>query len=654
VGGPFCFSEQRKLSSSIHCCTSRPSLATQHFVSPNFCIEHSVIPRPYSVVHFSQFSRPYLLNSQWVHITHTLPWRLLSSRFFLLCWLAQALITSCIAAEWPPNMVCRPGVWRSICSNLIPVSLSDAKSTDPPLLERSSEVKSYTTSRATYNGLRVFYRRHPQADKLPKDPAPIPLLVFVHGLGGSVAQFNSLLTSLTPIASCLAVDLPGCGVSKFTNTSWDAYTTDSLVELLETIIDDYREKEDGQSVVLIGHSMGASLAALLACPRAKTRSELHKHTIGLVAVCPKSEPPTEDETWWLKKLLYVPELIFDMWRAWDRRGGLDSASVRRFVGADADPEAKRLQHLYNCQSRTPVWRRMAWGMLPRWHNGLPEGGLPTGDVWSQLDLPVFLLGGEGDNVCKPENVHKIAELIRGDKNLDGDEPTNNTADLVDTDSLASERNHAFQSGSPPGSVSNIRAEDFVRVKLPSDNGESSEDPVTPEELAQSIPPLSLRPTKSVEEIVLRKPATHALLYTPSTAPILAGLISDFLATKITGRLALGWQLQYLCRDGKWDVKNLEKWKSVAPVSEPIGGVFRAIKTLREVDEVHCPHEFVRNWGRTIQDVIDISHDNPVYDPQGLEDGGIRYRMSNHHPAPFSSFVAALPWMSQHPVGFYLP
>ena len=77
------------------------------------------------------------------------------------------------------------------------------------------------------------------------------------------------------------------------------------------------------------------------------------------------------------------------------------------------------------------------------------------------------------------------------------------------------------------------------------------------------------------------------LPTPSTAPVLAGLISDFLAQMVTGRLDLAWQLQYLCRDGKWDVKNLEKWKNVTPVSMEIGSVFHAIKTLREVDEVHA-------------------------------------------------------------------
>lgn len=526
-------------------------------------------------------------------------------------------------------MVTCPESKRKGCNNLISVS-SDAKASDPALLARNSEVKSFTTSRATYAGIRVFYRRHPQLDKLPKQPTPIPLLVFIHGLGGSVAQFNSLLTSLTPIATCLAVDLPGCGVSQYTNTSWDDYSTDALVELLETVIESYREKEHRQGVVLIGHSMGASLAALLASPRSKIGSELSQHILGLVAICPKAGPPTEGQTRQLRRLFYIPEFIFDLWRAWDRWGGVESPSVRRFLGPNADPESKRLQHTYNCQSRTPVFRRIAWGSFPNYRDGQAEGGMPGGDVWSRLSLPVFLVGGEGDTVCAPEEVNKISDFINGPKipaawdPVDHETAKTSITGPVDTGSSSSSDTHASPPGSLPGSVSDIRSEDFDRVKVPSEHRESSEDPVTPTEATQPIPPLSLRPKKLVCEMILPKPATHALLYTPSTAPVLAGLISDFLAEEVTGRLALSWQLQYLCRDGKWDVKNLEKWRSVAPVSEEIGGLFRAIKTLREVDEVHCPREFVRNWGSIIRDVIDISHDNPVYDPQGLEVGGIKY------------------------------
>jgi len=64
-----------------------------------------------------------------------------------------------------------------------------------------------------------------------------------------------------------------------------------------------------------------------------------------------------------------------------------------------------------------------------------------------------------------------------------------------------------------------------------------------------------------------------------------------------------------------------------------------MKTLREVDteengeEGHTPHVFVAGWGTAlgkdgqgrVRAVVDISHDLPVYDPRGLEAGGMPYR-----------------------------
>lgn len=133
------------------------------------------------------------------------------------------------------------------------------------------------------------------------------------------------------------------------------------------------------------------------------------------------------------------------------------------------------------------------------------------------------------------------------------------------------------------------------------------------------------------------PASHALLYSTRTSRPLSASIQTFLATFIDPRLSLGWQLQHLTTEGKWDVKNLAKWRLVAPVSAPIAGVFRAIKTLREADEGdggHAPNVFVREWGFRngsgkdglggIAAVVDISHDSPVYDPRGLERGDVAY------------------------------
>ncbi|KAI0603130.1 dual specificity phosphatase catalytic domain protein [Biscogniauxia sp. FL1348] len=524
----------------------------------------------------------------------------------------------------------------------------DADATDPPLLRKHSDIKSYRAERSgiTYPGIRIFYRRHPRADELPKDPGPLPLLVFIHGLGGSIAQFHPLLTSLVNSASCLAIDLPGCGRSEFAPKSWDAYTTDALTDLLETIVDDYREKDQG--VVLIAHSMGTALAARIANRKSAHHLWPPSHVMGLVAICPVSGPPPEAAVRNFRRLLWIPNFLFNLWRAWDRWGGPESASVKRFVGPGADLETRQLQNKFNSQSRTPVFRRMAWGSLPVYSNGKPTGGLFGKATWDGLDIPVYLIGGEHDTVTPPEEIDKIRKILTlpsSEEPVKANEEARQDARLPDHDdtdgksgdtTIATEGSGLAETAAPvslgsqprdhvPQSIADIRQEDFVPKQPQTMNAEDSfEDPSTPRENSEfpgGVPPQPIIPVKIVKSSVLA--AGHAVLYMPSTVRTLAGLIEDFMNDHITGRFSLGWQLQYLSREGKWDVKNLAKWKSVRPVSEPIGGIFRAMKTLREADEEHCPKIFAANWGKVIKDIIDISHADPVYDPKSFGPG-IKY------------------------------
>jgi pimeloyl-ACP methyl ester carboxylesterase/protein-tyrosine phosphatase len=437
-----------------------------------------------------------------------------------------------------------------------------------------------------------------------------------------VAQFNPLLTSLVNLSSCLAIDLPGCGLSSFDLTSWDAYKVEALVELLAMIIEDYREKTAGQRVVLIGHSMGCSIAALLASRTSGQPTAVTNHAVGLVAICPRAEPPNEKEAAMFRKLLMIPGPIFDLWRRWDKRGGIESASVTRFVGADADVETKKLQLRFNDQSRTPVWRRMALGSLPEYHNHMPKGGLPGKDVWAGLEAPVLLVAGESDNITGPRELEKIAAFLGKSHPVQNELQAQ--AQLIPDSAAPVDLSSANQTKPAKRQVDSLRDEDFVD-KEPSEDAENPhEDPSTPHEELSTIPSQPLKPRKALKTIILPAPASHSLLYMPSTVRTLAGLISDFLCSQVSPRLSLGWQLQFLSTAGKWDVKNLAKWQAVAPVSEPIAGVFRAMKTLREVDDTHCPQVFVKDWGNQIKDIIDISHESPVYDPRGLENGGIRY------------------------------
>ena len=486
---------------------------------------------------------------------------------------------------------------------------SDTEATDPGLLKKHSSFDSYTTSVATYPAIRTFYHPHPQADKLPSNPTPLPLLVFIHGLGGSLAQFNSLLTSLINVGPCLGIDLPGCGRSKFSPTSWAAYTPKALTELLTVIIERYCDGNEGQGAILIGHSMGCSLSALVASTALSSKAQLKFEVLAVVGICPQVTPPSDKQLALFEKLLLVPTPMFDIWRTWDRRGGPESASVARFVGKDADIEVKRLQMRFNEQSQTAVWRRMASGLLPsRPATRSPEKGLPGIDVWANLKLPLFLIAGEGDNITKTDQIVKIGRAL-------GKVDRPRSGQSMEAPSLSPEMGPTSN-----GSVEYLSKDE----KRPSKESVTELTVIGNEVQIQSSVSSYSRRRQVLKTSILPFPASHGLLYDPATYRTLAGLIHTFLYEHVDTRLSLGWQLQHLSTEGKWDVKNLAKWQAVRPVSEPIAGIFRAMKTLREIDDTHSPDIFVRNWKGKIKAVVDISHESPVYDPKGLDEGGIEY------------------------------
>ena len=505
----------------------------------------------------------------------------------------------------------------------------DPHLTDPPLLKNHSYFKSYKTSYGEYPDIRVFFRQHAKAEELYKSNGPLPLLVFLPGLGGSVAQFHPLLSSLVDLAPCLSMDHPGGGRSSLGPTSWEAYTPRALAELQETIIEDYRDNEADQTVVLIGHSMGTAQAAWLANTKVKHSTELAKYVVGLIAICPVAGPMDEQRTAMARKLMWIPGWIFDLWRLWSGWGGPNSSSVARFVGPEADADLKLLQYRFNQQSRTAVFRRMFYGAQPLYKDGKPEGVLAGPEVWAQLEAPIFLIAGEKDHLTPPEEVNKIKEALARGVN-ETSPKTSETEEELGVAAAAPVDISIKTTDNAPRAIEEIRDEDFLKVKDPSQNFDDPfDDPSTPQETPQNdVPAQSRHPRQVLQSFIMPAPANHAMLYMPRAVRAMAGLISDFLATNVTGRLSLAWQLQYLSKEGKWDVKNLNKWKSVNPVSDPIGPaenpIFRAMKTLREADDVHCPSEFVAKWGSAVSDVVDISKDQPVYDPRGLERADVHY------------------------------
>ncbi|KKZ61059.1 hypothetical protein EMCG_00637 [[Emmonsia] crescens] len=495
---------------------------------------------------------------------------------------------------------------RSVSSRSAHLKRNGVDDIDPGLLKKHSANISYTTPIATYPSIRTFLYPHPHIEKLPTDPSPLPLLVFIHGLGGSLTQFHPLLTSLVNVGPCFGIDLPGCGLSSFLPKSWAAYSVEALATLLAVAIDQYRDKKRGQKVVLIAHSLGCSLSALIASSESPVILALREHVIGLIAICPPAGPPPETKTASFRRLLYIPDPVFELFRRWDRRGGPNSSSVSRFVGERADLETKNLQLRFNQQSKTPVWRRMAWGTLPTYDNtGEAIGGLPGGKVWAGVHVPLLLIAGESDNITKPEEVTKILEYFNTghDRHIRSNYPESQL-EGEDFGARGENVNHARPSlveGAGRNIAKNVSSPGLAK----SDNATSGGK-------------------RGIKAYIFPAPASHALLYDRHTCRTLSGLIQDFFPKHIDSRLSLGWQLQHLTTSGKWDVKNLEKWKAINPVSDVMGDTFVAMKTLREVDEIHTPIPFAQKWKGKIYAVIDISHESPVYDPVQLEKGGIQY------------------------------
>jgi len=482
------------------------------------------------------------------------------------------------------------------------------------LLRKHTTYESYTTKTATYPKIRTVYHPHTQASKLPAD---IPLLVFIHGLGGSSAQFVPLLTGLINAAPCLAIDLPGFGLSEFKPDDIRAYTIKAHAELVAAAIDRHRAVD--QKIVLIGHSMGCSIASLLASSTSPLSGIFYDagYIAGVIAIAPKSSPPSPKQLQLLDNYVrYLPAFVLDLWRLYDNIGGINSASVLRWVGKDADTETRKLQLRYNQQSKSAVFLRYIMAIVET------EEGVgsmfPGREIWSGMKVPLFLVAAEADHVNPPAEIDAISEWLTHQ----GSESTTN------------ETSQPQASAAVPPATADLA---LVEDQLIGHTGEAEE-----RQQDQQGPDQTTKPAGAVLEnqhttqhsfalktSVFPAPASHALLYSTATVRILSGLIQHFLSNHCDPRLSLGWQLQHLSVAGKWDVKNLVKWQNTPTISEPIGGVFRAMKTMREVDEEHAPKIFVKKYSsQVLQDgvqcIVDISHENPVYAPAGLEEGGVEY------------------------------
>jgi pimeloyl-ACP methyl ester carboxylesterase len=109
-------------------------------------------------------------------------------------------------------------------------------------------------------------------------PAEGPVVVLVHGLGGSHLNWDPLAQRLTPHARGLALDLPGFGLSAPTGRP-------ATVRSNVAVLADFVKSVADTPVVLVGNSMGGLISILLA-------ARMPQLVRGLVLLDPALPAPT--------------------------------------------------------------------------------------------------------------------------------------------------------------------------------------------------------------------------------------------------------------------------------------------------------------------------------------------------------------------------
>ncbi len=174
-----------------------------------------------------------------------------------------------------------------------------------------------------------------------------PLVVFIHGTPGSWRGFGQYLAddSLRNRAQLIAVDRPGFGRSGHT------HLVTSLREQADLLAQLLQHDFSGRRAILVGHSLGASIAARLAID--------HPDLVeGLVLVAPSIDPELEKPRWYNRLA--------------------DSPLVRWALPTELFLANQEVMPLY--------------GEL-----------LQMRPLWKQIQVPVIVIQGDKDHLSSPAN-----------------------------------------------------------------------------------------------------------------------------------------------------------------------------------------------------------------------------------------------------------
>lgn len=453
--------------------------------------------------------------------------------------------------------------------HLTEISISTMYS-DHPLREYHKR-STKTIDENDTTGLKKVREQIEQIEKLP-------VLVFIHGLGGQMSQFEPILQEFRNCADIFSLDLPGFGNSKrpsrndpqrhlnysllstyscadldklektLQNMTDEDFQTDNLVELLFQILN---FKFATRNFIIVSHSMGTHLSiklinkfppgkveslVMMSPPTIKDDSE---EEVDIVNRLPLGKRVFLNSSWYCHRL-------FEYYRYLDRNGGLYSKSVDSYIHGEKveedstnnDDLLKRLtQFRWNLDTETSIFLRYLYGFKCVVKSELLE-------MTQKLKTKkLFLCCGEFDKVTPLKDSVSINQII-----------SQECPDVTMNFEVIPNSNHSIFLDKP-----NL--------------------------LAGSV-------YKFVEDLNLNISCTWVL------------------------------QLKALISGDKWGLKNQVKWNRVVTLSKPMinetspdkpESHLLGMKTLRQTDELHNPRRF-EMMHPEIFGIIDIGSDTPSYDP----------------------------------------
>lgn len=266
-----------------------------------------------------------------------------------------------------------------------------------------------------------------------------PILVFVHGLGGQMSQFEPLIGLLSQCSEVMAVDLPGFGNSKekfhenhkmvssistedklrISSTvaamTWADFETDNIVNILYEFV--VQNIPANKKIILIGHSMGTHLSIKL------NKKLLEKKVEGLILLStPKlfddiAQPDQSAPKVKLLSLIYgftfVPSL-FNYFRIWDRLPGLNSTSViRQMVDGPNNIYNKLRQFRWNLDVNSNIVLKYIHGFRAASYTDLIRSVEKFNDnpVDKRIYQKTLLLCGDKDTMTPPKYSRTVDEFL---------------------------------------------------------------------------------------------------------------------------------------------------------------------------------------------------------------------------------------------------